>query len=132
MTTVTTTIAAVQKIIEYDTDLIPDLQPFIDSAITLVTAVVAVDPAPSDAILELVARYLTAHLVRITDKDVLSEQVKSLQESYALKLGLGLATSHFGQMAMMFDTSGRLARWNARNVAGTGTVQFFWAGTQVL
>jgi len=130
MTTVTTTIAAVQKIIDYDTVLIPDLQPFIDSAIILVTSVVAVDPAPSDEILELVTRYLTAHLVRITDKDTLSEQVKSIQESYALKLGLGLATSHFGQMAMTFDTSGRLARWNARNVSGTGTVQFFWAAPE--
>jgi hypothetical protein len=130
MTTVTTTIAAVQKIIEYDTDLIPDLQPFIDSAIVLVTAVVAVSPAPSDEILELVCRYLTSHLVKITDKEILSEQVKSLQQSYALKLGLGLATSHFGQMAMLFDVTGRLARWNARNVEGTGTVQFFWAGTE--
>ena len=128
----TTTIAAVQKIIEYDTVLIPDLQPFIDSAVILVTAVVDVAPAPSDEILEVVTRYLTGHLVRITDKDVLSEQVKSIQESYALKLGLGLATSHFGQMAMMFDVTGRLARWNQRNVEGTGTVQFFWAAPEIV
>ena len=130
MTTVTTTIAAVQKIIDYDTDLIPDLQPFIDSAIVLVTAVVAVDPAPSDAVLELVTRYLTGHLVAITDPRTQSEQVKSIAQSYQFKLGMGLALSHHGSMAMLFDSTGRLARYSKQLVDGTAKLQFFWAGTQ--
>lgn len=128
--TATTTIAAVQKIIDYDTTLIPDLQPFIDSAILLVTAVVDVAPAPSDALLELVTRYLCAHLVAITDPRLQSEQVKSLQQSFQYKLGMGLALSHHGSMAMMLDTTGRLSQYNKRLVDGTAKLQFFWAAPE--
>lgn len=126
----TTTIAAVQKIIEYDTVLIPDLQPFIDTAILLVTEVVDIDPVPSDELLEAVTRYLAAHLVQMTDKAIQSEQVKSIQVSYQFKLGMGLALSHFGSMAMMLDTTGRLSQYNKRLVDGTAKLQFFWAAPE--
>lgn len=127
----TTTITAVQKIIEYDTVLIPDLQPFIDSAVILVTAVVDVAPAPSDEILEAVTRYLVAHLVGITDPRLQSEQVKSLAQSYQFKLGMGLALTHHGSMAMLFDTTGRLARYSKQLVDGTAKLQFFWSAPEV-
>ena len=126
----TTTITAVQKIIEYDTVLIPDLQPFIDTAILLVTEVVDIAPAPSDELLEAVTRYLAAHLVSMTDKQIQSEQVKSIQVSYQFKLDMGLALSHFGSMAMMLDSTGRLSQHNKRLVDGTASIQFFWGAPE--
>jgi hypothetical protein len=128
---VRTTEDAVKLIIEYDTNLIPDLTPFIASASLLVDTVVAIDPAPSDAILEVVERYLTAHLIGITDPRIQAEQVKSLQATYAVRLSDGLGITHFGTLAMLFDTTGRLAQWNKQTVEGRSAVQFFWAGTEV-
>lgn len=127
---VRTTISAVQKIIVYDTVQIPDLTPFIASASLLVDEVVAIAPSPSAGILEVVERYLTAHLVAITDPRTASEQVRSLQQSFQYKLGMGLALTHHGSMAMLLDTSGRLARWNTRAVDGAGGLQFFWSGEE--
>jgi len=127
--TVTTTVAAVNKIIVYDTTVIPDVQPFIDSAIVIVSSIVAIDNTPTDAMLELVTRYVTAHLISITDTRIASEQVKSLQQSFQYKLSDGLGLSHFGATAMLLDTTGRLAAWNNRVVNGLLKPQFFWAGS---
>jgi len=126
---VRTTPEAVDLIISYDTTLIPDLTPFIASASLLVDTIVDIPTAPSDAILEVVERYLCAHLIGITDPRLGSEQVKSLQASYQYKLKEGLGLTHWGQTAMLLDTTGRLARYNQQLIEGRGTVQFFWAGS---
>lgn len=126
---VRTTEEAVKLIIEYDTNLIPDLTPFIASASLLVDTVVDIAPAPSDAILELVERYCCAHLIATTDPRIAAEQVKSLQATYQHRLTDGLGNTHFGTLAQLFDTTGRLARWNKQMVEGRGSKQLFWAGT---
>lgn len=122
-----TTAEAVQQIIDYDQEFIPDLTPFLDTAVALTDTVIGT--ALADTMLEKVQLYLAAHLVAVTDPRLQSAQVKSLLESYQNKLTPGLGVSHFGQVAMMLDTSGKLANWNQRVVEGTGRVQLFWAGT---
>lgn len=122
-----TTAEAVQQIIDYDQEFIPDLTPFLDTAVALTDSVIGT--ALSDAMLEQVQKYLTAHLIGVTDPRLQSAQVKSLLESYQVKLSLGLGVTHFGQVAMMLDTSGKLAAWNTRVVEGKGRVQLFWAGS---
>lgn len=126
-----TTIAAVQKIISYDAVLIPDIQPFIDDASTMVTAIIAIDNTPLAASLEMTERYLAAHLIAVTDPRLQSEQVKTLQQSFQVRLMDGLGITHFGQTAMQLDTTGRLARWNKQVVEGGGSKQFFWSGESV-
>lgn len=125
-----TTVDAVQKIIQYDTTLFPDLTPFIESASLLVTDVVGIDPAPSDAVLELVTRYLTAHLLTITEPLVSHEQVKSLQATYQFKLSDGLGLSHWGSTALLMDTTGRLSRYNQQILGGHARPTLFWSGTE--
>lgn len=122
----TTTIAAVQKIIQYDTVLIPDVQPFIDSAIVLVDAIIGT--AANDTILELVTRYLAAHLMAVTDPRTATEQVKSIQVSYQHKLSQGLGITHFGATAMLLDTSGKLAAHNQKVLDGIAGFTFLWCG----
>ena len=125
----TTTITAVQKIIQYDDTVITDIQPFIDSAILIVTAVVGT--ALPDPGLELIVRYLSAHLISITDSStrVQSEQIKSLQNSYQYRLSDGLGITHWGATAMMLDTSGKLANWNRKVIDGVaGAFTLVWGG----
>lgn len=118
----------VSKIIDYDTELIPDIQPFINDASVMVDTLVATDASVSANVLELVERYLAAHFIAITDPRVATEQVGSLLTTYQYKLAQGLAITHYGSMAMFLDTSGRLSNWNNRVIEGIINPQIFWAG----
>ena len=118
--------AQVQRIIEYDTVLIPDVQPFIDDAVVFLTAIIgdAITPTQFD----LVTRYTAAHFIGITDPRLQSEQVKTLQASYQYRLSDGLGLTHWGAQAMLLDPSGKLAVWNNKVKKGLAGPDFFWAG----
>jgi hypothetical protein len=124
-----TTDDRVALLIQYDRTFITDLQPFIDDASLIITNVVAIPLVPADEHLELVERYLAAHLVMVTSGQVSMEKVRSIQVQYGTMLDKGFAITHWGTMAMMLDTTGRLAALNARILSGGGIKQFFWAGT---
>jgi hypothetical protein len=114
--------------VSYDTGLIPDIQPFINDAILMVDTIIGT--AAPDPILELVARYLCAHLLTISSGGQIgTEQVKSILVSYQTKLADGLGITSFGVSAMGFDTSGKLAAWNKKVVNGVASTTFFWAGS---
>jgi len=121
-----TTLAAVNKIIQYDSTNVPDPQLMIDSASLMVTNVIGTALDASTA--ELVERYLAAHLIAISDPRIQSEQVRSLQQSYQVRLSDGLGITHFGSTAMMLDSSGKLAVWNNKVVKGMVKFDLFWAG----
>jgi hypothetical protein len=118
----------VQRIVDYDQEFIPDVQPFIDDAVIFLTAVIGTGVV-TDAVFDMVTNYITAHFISISDPRIHTEQVKSLLVTYQQKLDKGLGITHFGTMAMMLDTSGKLAAWNQRTVEGKGAKQFFWAGS---
>lgn len=126
----TTTVAAVQKIIQYDAVVIPDIQPFIETAGVIVDTVIGT--AVSGTIQEIVTRYLTAHLISITDNStrVQSEQVRTIQVSYSNRLSDGLGLSHWGSMAMQLDTSGKLAAHNQRVIKGLAKWSLVWGGKE--
>jgi energy-converting hydrogenase Eha subunit H len=121
-----TTLAAVNKIIQYDSTNVPDPQLMIDSASLMVTNVIGTALDASTA--ELVERYLAAHLIAISDPRIQSEQVKTIQASYQVRLSDGLGITHFGSTAMMLDSSGKLAVWNNKVVKGMVKFDLFWAG----
>lgn len=122
------TVTDVQRIIQYDSTVITSVQPFIDDAVILATAVIG-DKLTTERF-DLVCRYLAAHFIGITDQRIQSEQVKTLQVSYQVRLSDGLAITHHGTMAMLVDTSGKLANWNKAVVSGkAGAFAFFHAGT---
>ncbi|NBW17288.1 MAG: hypothetical protein EBR82_55850 [Caulobacteraceae bacterium] len=121
-----TTLAAVNKIIQYDSTNIPDPQLMLDSASLMVTNVIGTALDASTA--ELVERYLAAHLIAISDPRIQSEQVKTIQASYQVRLSDGLGITHFGSTAMMLDSSGKLAVWNNKVVKGMVKFDLFWAG----
>lgn len=118
--------ADVKRIIEYDEQLIPDAQPFIDDAVTLLSSIFPDDYPPTT--MDVVTRYMAAHLIAITDPRVASEQVKSLQTSYQYRLDKGLGITMYGATAMMLDSSGLLAQWNNKVNKGLAGPKLFWAG----
>ena len=130
-----TTLAAVQKIVVYDTGNVTDAQQQIDDAHVMVISIIgdALDDgvAADLAVLELVERYLAAHLISITDPRLASNQVSKVQESYQSKLADGLGITHYGATAMQMDKSGKLAQWNKKVISGlTAPMQLFWGGTE--
>jgi len=64
----------------------------------------------SDERLEEIEKYLTAHIIQLTQERLTtSERVGEAQESYSLApLGKGLEGTGYGQMALMLDTCGLL------------------------
>ena len=126
----TSTAAAVAKIILFDATVITDVESFITTAGLMVDAIIG-DRINSTQ-QEVVCRYLSAHLIAITDNSnrIQSEQVKSLQNSYTSRLSDGLGITHWGTMAMQLDPSGKLANWNKAVVSGrAGAFDLFHAGT---
>lgn len=120
----------VTRIILFDTSRIPEVQPFIDDAVIMLTNIIGT--ALDTATFDLVTRYMAAHLIAISDPRVNMEKVKSLQVRYDTKLDKGLGITHFGTMAMMLDSSGKLSQWNTQVVSGEGLKQFFWAGEAIV
>ena len=125
----TTTTEAVQKIILFDASAITDVPSFITTAGLMVDSIIG--DRINQTQQEVVCRYLTAHLIAITDNSnrVQSEQVKSLQVTYSNRLSDGLGITHWGTMAMQLDPSGKLANWNKAVVSGkAGAFDLFHAG----
>jgi len=118
----------VSGIIEVDSAI--SLDPFILPANELVTECCG-DVGYSDERLEIIERYLAAHFYTLRDPRALNEKAGSVAATYQSKVDLNLATSHYGQHAMILDTKGGLARLNATTTnpprRRTGTVS--WLGT---
>lgn len=103
-----TTEEAVRAIIELDDDM--DITYALEGANLLVTSRCASLKKYSDAELEMIERYVAAHLCTLLDPRTTSEQAGSVQVSYQSKVDLGLSTSHYGQMAIVYDYYGGLRK----------------------
>lgn len=103
-----TTTEQVEEIIEVD-ETITSLDPFILMASELVTEV-CVPFSYSDERLELIERWLAAHFYCSRDPRISYEVAGAVAGTYQYKIGLFLANSSYGQMALTLDTQGGLAR----------------------
>lgn len=123
-----TTVAAVGLIIEVDATI--SLTPFIETANALVTECCSADNYDSTR-LELIERWLSAHLYTIRDMRAESEKAGSVSEKKQSKVDLGFDTSHYGQTAMRLDTEGGLAALNTRSKKRSSqVVGITWLGTE--
>jgi len=122
-----TTSTAVEGIIEVDSTI--SLTPFIEVANALVTELCS-DSSYTDARLELIERWLSAHFYAVRDLRTASERAGKVGASYQHKVDLNLAVTVYGQQAMLIDTDGNLAALNAKVAQGGGrTVGVTWLGT---
>jgi hypothetical protein len=102
-----TTVEAVALICEIDTDISEDLAPFIETANNIVDQV-CLDSGYSDATLELIERWLSAHFYNQRDPLASQEAVKGVSVTYEGRTYTGFRNTRFGQQAMMIDTAGNL------------------------
>lgn len=101
-----TTSELVAGIIEVDPTI--PLDPFITTASELVTELCS-DKGYSEARMELIERWLSAHFYTNRDPRPTREEAGPVSASYQSKVALNLSTSHYGQSALMLDTAGGLA-----------------------
>lgn len=111
----------VRMVIEIDASL--DIDAFILAANLMVTAL-CTDSSLLATQLKEIERWLSAHLVAIREPMALSRKAGPFAESYMSKVALGLDVTHWGQQAMLMDTSGALAQANKQG----GTVELKWLG----
>ena len=102
-----------------------DLASFIETASSVVDDLAAIATTLTAAKLEQIERYLTAHVYEISVPDVNSESVKGVSRKFRGKTDLGLNLTHFGQMAMIIDTTGTLRKMSRR---GAVTPSADWLG----
>lgn len=129
-----TTLAAVQAILrdgteggDYDDVHNPSLQPFVDSATVIVDRVRqgAIDKGMdlTAAELELVERWLSAHMYSMSDKPYVSRSTSNSAGAFSGQTGKGFDATLYGQTAMQLDWSGTLKALNINARAGA-----FWLG----
>lgn len=102
---VRTTSELVEGIIEVDDSI--DLTPFIAVASALVDEI-ADESEHDSARLLLIETWLAAHFYTNRDPRPTSEKAGPVSESFQSAVALNLYTSHYGQTAMLLDTSGLL------------------------
>ena len=123
-----TTAILVAGIIDVDSGI--DITPFIAAASHLVDHCCSTDDYTATQ-LELIERYLSAHIYTLRDPRATMERAGSVQASYQSKVDLVLSTSHYGQTAMAMDFEGGLAALNNSTKTGRKkTVSINYLGTE--
>ena len=120
-----TTPPLVAEIIEVDEDI--SLDPFITTASALVDDVASADTngdLTSDR-LELIERWLSAHFYAMRDPRFVFERAGPVSATYQSKIDLNLALTHYGQQAMVLDTTGALRALSS----GKRAARASWLGT---
>lgn len=126
-----TTVTAVVDVLtpggDYDTDLEPDIEPFIRVANLMVDRVVTCASNKGKDLTSSEAReletWLAAHAYVSSDPTYVQKWTEKAGGVFTGKFGLKLEGTRYGQMALLIDPSGCLASLQNRQVAGV-----FWAG----
>jgi hypothetical protein len=123
-----TTEEAVSAIVDADSTI--DLAPFLEAANFLVTKHCSPAGAGYEE-LELVERWLAAHFYRIRDPKASSEKAGSVAANYMHQVDLGLDQTQEGQMAKVFDSSGKLAQLDQQTKDGKSRkASITWLGVE--
>ncbi len=119
-----TTSELVGGIIEVDATI--SLVPFIEISNALVTE--KLGDLFDDTRLELIERWLAAHFYTNRDPRAVSERAGPVSQTLQSAVALHLNSSHYGQTAMLLDTSGTLKRLSEGKALVTGGAT--WLGTE--
>lgn len=84
---------------------------YIESANSIVTSV-CLTSGYTDVKLELIERWLSAHLAAVDKSQLKRDEIRNAREEYQSRVDLGFDVTHYGQQAMRIDTAGNLAILN--------------------
>lgn len=111
----------VRKVVKVPTS-ISSLDPFIETASLLVDIHCAAS-GYSDALLEMIERWLAAHFLVLYIRLRASEKAGPVSASYESgTLSTGLKATVQGQQALLFDSKGGLAKLQTQQEAGVSTI----------
>lgn len=115
---------------QYDAKTTPDLTGFIETASAVVDRVITCagrkEVILTDALLELIERWLSAHFYAHADQLFTSKSTAGASGSFQGQTGMHLESTQYGQTAMDLDYSGCLAAINKGARAGA-----IWLGKPV-
>lgn len=83
--------------------------------------------------LELIERWLSAHFYAIQDPRIVQESIGgTIQTQFQSKVDLGFSVTHYGQHAMLLDSSGTLAKLNRQMKEGKRPIKVSvkWMGKE--
>lgn len=80
-----------------------------DAAALMSSSGISAAPCHDAASLEVLQKYLTAHLVALYERQLKSDKEGEAAETYGGDFAMGLDFTQYGQQAVMFDCSGILA-----------------------
>ncbi len=110
----------VRAVVETDCDL--DLSIFITTASSIVDSIATCASAKNKTLtssqLTDIETWLAAHLYSIRDQPYASKSTGQASASFQGKTGMYLDSTHWGQTAMLLDTSGCLSIMNSDLKAG--------------
>ena len=112
----------------FDANVLTDIQieRFIETANLIVEKNLNTgDYSYTDAELEEIELYLSAHLCSLREPRAKSEQVDEISVSYQGKTGMKLDSTHYGQTAIMLDRFGILKNIGNKKLASVGAVKQF-------
>ena len=101
----------------------PAIESYIEIANSMVTDTVTCGLAAS--VLKEIERWLTAHLISITQERVgIKERLGEAEITYAGKFGEGLKGTSYGQMVLQLDTCGSFAKLGTKTISITAITSF--------
>jgi len=101
----------------------PAIESYIEIANSMVTDTVTCGLAAS--VLKEIERWLTAHLISITQERVgIKERLGEAEITYAGKFGEGLKGTSYGQMVLQLDTCGSFAKLGTKTITITAITSF--------
>ena len=99
------------------------IEAYIDIANSMVTNTVTCGLAA--AVLKEIERWLSAHLISITQERVgIKERLGEAEITYAGKFGEGLKATSYGQMVLQLDTCGSFAKLGTKTISITAITSF--------
>jgi len=109
-----------------DTVLTDDMiAPFITAAEEFVDKVFADDSDIGDTLLEEIKKWMTAHMITATIRRTTSdEKLGEASVKYTGKWGEGLKSTPYGQMCIILDTSGLMAKTGKMSATITAVESF--------
>lgn len=118
-----------EEVLEVVSDDVPsgtDLTPYITTANTIINQNITIAEL-EDTELKLIELYLSAHFAILKYKFSIIEYAGGVGANYQTKTDLGFSLTHYGQMAMILDTTGGLSAMNNAIKHG-GKIGISWYG----
>jgi hypothetical protein len=108
------------------------LEPFIDTASSLVDKVVTADTESllSSGDLEIIERWLSAHFYGHMDQFMSNKSTGGASGGFMGQTAMALNSTQYGQTAMTLDCTGELAKLSQQAMTGKKRMTMTWLGTR--